>query len=190
MPKREDLRSILVFGSGPIVIGQACEFDYSGTQACRVLRREGYRGHPGQFEPGHHHDRPRALRRHLRRAARSRYRREDPRKGTPRCGAAHRGRPDRHQPGARPALPRRLRALGQGWPADRAAGRRGRRPRAGRKPPALQGGDGGDRPQGAQERHHHEPRGGPRGGRRAGLSADRPAELHLGRRRRRRGLRQ
>ena len=43
MPKRDDLRSILVLGSGPIVIGQACEFDYSGTQACRVLRREGYR---------------------------------------------------------------------------------------------------------------------------------------------------
>ncbi|MFN7961918.1 MAG: carbamoyl-phosphate synthase large subunit [Thermoanaerobaculia bacterium] len=43
MPKREDLRSILIVGSGPIVIGQACEFDYSGTQACRVLRREGYR---------------------------------------------------------------------------------------------------------------------------------------------------
>ena len=43
MPKREDLQSILVIGSGPIVIGQACEFDYSGTQACRVLREEGYR---------------------------------------------------------------------------------------------------------------------------------------------------
>jgi carbamoyl-phosphate synthase large subunit len=43
MPKRTDIHSILVLGSGPIVIGQACEFDYSGTQACRVLRREGYR---------------------------------------------------------------------------------------------------------------------------------------------------
>ena len=43
MPRRTDLTSILVIGSGPIVIGQACEFDYSGTQACRVLRREGYR---------------------------------------------------------------------------------------------------------------------------------------------------
>ncbi len=43
MPKREDLRSVLVIGSGPIVIGQACEFDYSGTQACRVLRQEGLR---------------------------------------------------------------------------------------------------------------------------------------------------
>ncbi len=43
MPKRADLRSVLVIGSGPIVIGQACEFDYSGTQACRVLRQEGIR---------------------------------------------------------------------------------------------------------------------------------------------------
>ena len=43
MPRREDLRSVLVIGSGPIVIGQGCEFDYSGTQACRVLRAEGIR---------------------------------------------------------------------------------------------------------------------------------------------------
>ena len=43
MPKREDLKSVMVIGSGPIVIGQACEFDYSGTQACRVLRDEGLR---------------------------------------------------------------------------------------------------------------------------------------------------
>ncbi|HWJ82640.1 MAG TPA: carbamoyl-phosphate synthase large subunit [Nocardioides sp.] len=43
MPKREDIKSILVIGSGPIIIGQACEFDYSGTQACRVLKAEGYR---------------------------------------------------------------------------------------------------------------------------------------------------
>ena len=43
MPKRTDIHSILVIGSGPIVIGQACEFDYSGTQACRVLKEEGYR---------------------------------------------------------------------------------------------------------------------------------------------------
>jgi carbamoyl-phosphate synthase large subunit len=43
MPKRDDIKSVLVIGSGPIVIGQACEFDYSGTQACRVLRQEGVR---------------------------------------------------------------------------------------------------------------------------------------------------
>src|SRR5574341_2575181 len=43
MPKRTDIRSILMIGSGPIVIGQACEFDYSGTQACKALKEEGYR---------------------------------------------------------------------------------------------------------------------------------------------------
>jgi len=43
MPRRNDIKSILIIGSGPIVIGQACEFDYSGTQACRVLKAEGYR---------------------------------------------------------------------------------------------------------------------------------------------------
>src|SRR5438874_1647502 len=42
MPKRTDLHKILLIGSGPIVIGQACEFDYSGTQACKALREEGY----------------------------------------------------------------------------------------------------------------------------------------------------
>src|SRR5260370_24087717 len=42
MPKRSDLKKILLIGSGPIVIGQACEFDYSGTQACKALREEGY----------------------------------------------------------------------------------------------------------------------------------------------------
>ena len=43
MPKREDIQSILIIGAGPIVIGQACEFDYSGAQACKALREEGYR---------------------------------------------------------------------------------------------------------------------------------------------------
>src|SRR5690348_17316543 len=42
MPRRTDLKKILLIGSGPIVIGQACEFDYSGTQACKALREEGY----------------------------------------------------------------------------------------------------------------------------------------------------
>src|SRR5262245_55528451 len=42
MPKRTDIHKILIIGSGPIVIGQACEFDYSGTQACKALREEGY----------------------------------------------------------------------------------------------------------------------------------------------------
>ena len=43
MPKRKDLKKILIIGSGPIIIGQACEFDYSGAQACKVLKEEGYK---------------------------------------------------------------------------------------------------------------------------------------------------
>src|SRR5213595_2427577 len=43
MPKRPEIQSVLIIGSGPIVIGQACEFDYSGTQACKALRQEGYK---------------------------------------------------------------------------------------------------------------------------------------------------
>jgi len=43
MPRRNDIHSILIIGSGPIVIGQGCEFDYSGVQACRALKEEGYR---------------------------------------------------------------------------------------------------------------------------------------------------
>lgn len=43
MPKREDINTVLVIGSGPIIIGQACEFDYSGTQACKALRGLGYK---------------------------------------------------------------------------------------------------------------------------------------------------
>src|SRR4030043_2457137 len=43
MPKDKSIKKIMIIGSGPIVIGQACEFDYSGAQACKVLRREGYK---------------------------------------------------------------------------------------------------------------------------------------------------
>ncbi len=43
MPRREDIQSVLIIGAGPIIIGQACEFDYSGTQACKALKEEGYR---------------------------------------------------------------------------------------------------------------------------------------------------
>ena len=43
MPRRQDIEHILIIGSGPIIIGQACEFDYSGAQACKALREEGYR---------------------------------------------------------------------------------------------------------------------------------------------------
>lgn len=57
MPKRTDIKSILILGAGPIVIGQACEFDYSGAQACKALREEGYRV-IRELQPGDYHDRP------------------------------------------------------------------------------------------------------------------------------------
>ena len=62
MPKREDIKKVLVIGSGPIVIGQAAEFDYAGTQACRSLKEEGTsgRGSGGslsKLKPCNDHDR-------------------------------------------------------------------------------------------------------------------------------------
>ena len=42
MPKRKDIKKIMILGAGPIIIGQACEFDYSGVQACKALKEEGY----------------------------------------------------------------------------------------------------------------------------------------------------
>ena len=74
MPRRDDLHKILIIGSGPIVIGQACEFDYSGTQACKVLLEEGYEVVLVNSQPGHDHDRSRLRRPHLHRAARPRQR--------------------------------------------------------------------------------------------------------------------
>ena len=69
MPKRTDIKKIMLIGSGPIVIGQACEFDYSGVQACKALQGRGLRGRAGQQQPGHDHDRPGVCRPHLHRAA-------------------------------------------------------------------------------------------------------------------------
>ena len=68
MPKRTDIESILIIGAGPIIIGQACEFDYSGAQACKALREEGYRVILVNSQPGDDHDRPGDGRRHLHRA--------------------------------------------------------------------------------------------------------------------------
>ena len=53
MPRNQEIKKVLVIGSGPIVIGQAAEFDYAGTQACRSLKEEGC---SGQFQPGDYHD--------------------------------------------------------------------------------------------------------------------------------------
>ena len=69
MPKDPRIKKVLVIGSGPIIIGQAAEFDYSGTQACRALKSEGVETGAGQLEPRYHHDRPRHCRSCLYRAA-------------------------------------------------------------------------------------------------------------------------
>ena len=78
MPQARPIsRKILIIGSGPIVIGQACEFDYSGTQGCRALREEGFEVVLVNSQPGHDHDRPRDGGPHLHRAADAGVRRQD-----------------------------------------------------------------------------------------------------------------
>ena len=90
--------SVLIIGSGPIVIGQAAEFDYAGTQACLAVPRRGRRGRAGQLQPGHHPDRPRHGRPRLYRAADRRERGRDHPQRASRRPDRHHGRPDRAQP--------------------------------------------------------------------------------------------
>ena len=56
MPKRKDIKKILVVGAGPIIIGQACEFDYSGTQACKALKDEGIQSNFNKFKSCNNYD--------------------------------------------------------------------------------------------------------------------------------------
>ena len=58
MPRRSDIQSIMILGAGPIVIGQACEFDYSGVQACKALKEEGFRVVLVNSNPATDYDRP------------------------------------------------------------------------------------------------------------------------------------
>ena len=73
MPLNKSLKKVMVIGSGPIVIGQAAEFDYAGTQACRALERGGSGGCAGKLQPGNHHDGQRHGGSNLHRAADSGY---------------------------------------------------------------------------------------------------------------------
>jgi hypothetical protein len=57
VPKKKNLKKVMVIGSGPIIIGQAAEFDYAGSQACRSLKEEGSGSRSGQFQSGYDHDR-------------------------------------------------------------------------------------------------------------------------------------
>ena len=95
MPKRTDIHKILIIGSGPIVIGQACEFDYSGTQACRALKQEGFEVVLVNSNPATIMTDPEIADQHLHRTADARNRHRDHRKGTARRAAADRRRTDR-----------------------------------------------------------------------------------------------
>ena len=99
MPRRTDLRRILLLGSGPIVIGQACEFDYSGTQACKALRADGFEVVLVNSNPASINDRSRNGGSDLHRAADTRCGAARDRAGEARCPAAHHGRPNRFKPG-------------------------------------------------------------------------------------------
>ena len=130
MPKRTDIKRVLVIGSGPIVIGQACEFDYSGTQACKALRAEGLEVVLVNSNPATIMTDPELADRDLRRAADAGSRRGDHRQGAARRGAADRRRPDRAQPRRRAARARHPREVRR--QADRRVrSTRSRSPRTG-----------------------------------------------------------
>ena len=129
-PKELISRKILLIGSGPIVIGQACEFDYSGTQACKALKDEGYEVGPDQFQSGHHHDRPGIRGPDLYRTGAARIRGGHNRTGTPGRAPAHPGRPDRAEHGRGRGRTRRSGTLRRGTDR-RQPGRPSKRPRTG-----------------------------------------------------------
>ena len=118
MPKRTDIQSILIIGAGPIVIGQACEFDYSGAQACKALREEGYRVILVNSNPATIMTDPEMADADLHRAGQLAHRGAHHREGAPRRAAADDGRPDRAQLRARPGARGRAREVRRR--ADRA----------------------------------------------------------------------
>ena len=99
MPKRDDIQTILVIGSGPIVIGQACEFDYSGAQACKVLKADGYRVVLVNSNPATIMTDPGLADRTYVEPITAEFVEQVIAQGAPRRAAAHAGRPDRPQHG-------------------------------------------------------------------------------------------
>ena len=131
VPRRDDIASILVIGSGPIVIGQACEFDYSGTQACRVLMEEGYRVVLANSNPATIMTDPATADRTYVEPLDARGPGGHHRAGAARRPAAHPGRSDGPQPdhaAGRERGARRLRGGGHRGPARSHRHRRGPRP--------------------------------------------------------------
>jgi carbamoyl-phosphate synthase large subunit len=166
MPKRTDIKSILVIGAGPIVIGQACEFDYSGVQACKALKDEGYRVILVNSNPATIMTDPGPGRRDLHRADHARHGRQDHREGAARRHPADDGRPDRAQHGDGAASRRPA-----GQVRRRADRRQCRGDRQGRGPAAVPRRHDQDRARIAQERGRAQSRGGGQRDRAVGLPA-------------------
>ena len=118
MPKRTDIKSILIIGAGPIVIGQACEFDYSGAQACKALKEEGYRVILVNSNPATIMTDPETADAIYIEPINWRTVEQHHREGTAGRAAADDGRPDRAQLRARPGARRRAREVRRR--ADRA----------------------------------------------------------------------
>ena len=131
MPKRTDIHSILIIGAGPIVIGQACEFDYSGAQACKALREEGYRVILVNSNPATIMTDPEMADAIYIEPINWRTRGAHHREGAPGCAAADHGRADRAQHRARSGARRRAREVRRRDDRRLARGHRhGRGPRA------------------------------------------------------------
>ena len=147
MPKRTDIQSILIIGAGPIVIGQACEFDYSGAQACKALREEGYRVILVNSNPATIMTDPEMADAIYIEPINWQTRRAHHREGAAGCAAADHGRADRAQHRARPGARRRAREVRR-----RADRRLARGHRHGRGPRAVPQRDARDRARDARSR--------------------------------------
>ena len=141
MPRRTDIHKILIIGSGPIVIGQACEFDYSGTQACRALRQEGFEVVLVNSNPATIMTDPEIADRTYIEPLNARNAHRDHRERTARCPAADGGRADRAESVGRAYRNREyltefgVKLIGANIDAIKVGG----------GPRAVQGGDGRDR---------------------------------------------
>ena len=190
MPRRTDISSILIIGAGPIVIGQACEFDYSGTQACKALKAEGYRIVLVNSNPATIMTDPDSGGRHLYRADHAGNRRQDHREGTLRPArrfraVAHHGRADRAQHRAVAAPHGRSRQVRHHH--DR---RHRRSHRQGGRSQAVPRGDDQDRACDAALASGQDADPGAAGARRYRPAGDHPAVVHARRHRRRHRLQQ
>ena len=175
----------MIVGSGPIVIGQACEFDYSGTQACKALKEEGYEVVLLNSNPATVMTDPDFADRTYIEPITPEVAEQILAREKPDVAAPHPGRPDRAQPGGGAGQERRA-----GPPRGRAHRRLARGHREGRGPAALQGRHEPHRGGHAPQRLRHHLRGGPRGGRADRLPGHHPPQLHHGWRGRRRRLQQ